>query len=72
MQVLKLDCPSTLGSGPRGGLERQFGSSNMGCLWELGIWSQGIFLCTLRVCTIGLGSLNHGIWPLMSFLGPTA
>ena len=26
--------------------------------------NQGVFLCTLRVCTLGFGSLNRGIWPL--------
>ena len=26
--------------------------------------SQGVVLCTLRFCTLGFGSKNHGIWPL--------
>ena len=30
---------------------------------------QGVVLCSLRVCTIGLGSLNHGIQSLMRVFG---
>ena len=29
----------------------------------LGFWR--VLLCTLGVCTLGFGSLNHGIWPLL-------
>ena len=31
---------------------------------------QRVFLCTLWVCTLGLGSLNHGIRPEYRYLGP--
>ena len=30
---------------------------------------QGVVLCTLRVCTLGFGSLNHGIQSLMRVFG---
>ena len=32
-------------------------------------FTQGVFLCTLRFCTLGLGSLNHGIRPFIKVLG---
>ena len=25
----------------------------------------GVFLCALMVCTLGFGSLNHGIWSVI-------
>ena len=31
--------------------------------------NHGAFLRTLRVCTLGFGSLNHGIWPLVRVFG---
>ena len=26
--------------------------------------SKGLFLCAPSACTLGFGSLNHGLWPL--------
>ena len=31
--------------------------------------TQGVLLCTRRVCTFGFGSLSHGIWPLIKGIG---
>ena len=39
-------------------------------LYNSPIICQGVVLCTLGVCNLGCGSLNHGIWPLMTYLGP--
>ena len=36
---------------------------------NVSILFQGVFLCTLRVCTLGLGSLNHGLWPFIRLFG---
>ena len=33
------------------------------------LYNQGVVLCTLRVCTLGFGSVNHGIWPLIRVFG---
>ena len=38
----------------------------IGILLGLG---QGSVFCTLRVCILGLGSLNRGIWPLTRAFG---
>ena len=31
--------------------------------------SKGVFLCTSGACTLGFGSLNHGLWPLKKVFG---
>ena len=40
----------------------------MGCLLGAGL-IQGFCLCTLGGCTLGFGSLNHGIWSLLIVFG---